>query len=196
MLPLFLVSRPAGLVAYSAVLVIWAGSEFAYYFRFGGRGRNDQDRWSGPAVIGSLLLSVWLGTLLWRTVPAAEFSGNRSVFLGVGIAVAVAGIALRAYAIRTLGKFFRLRVTTTSDQTVVERGPYRFVRHPSYTGALMTVLGVLLCTSNWLSLACFLIALPGVAYRIKVEEGALAGALGDPYRDYMKRTKRLIPYVL
>lgn len=176
--------------------MVWAGSEFAYYFRFGGRGRNDQDRWSGPAVIGSLLLSVWVGTLVWRTVPAAQISGNRSVFLVGGIVVAVAGIALRAYAIRTLGKYFRLRVTTTPDQTVVERGPYRFVRHPSYTGALLTVLGVLICTANWLSMACFVIALPGLAYRIKVEEAALAGALGDPYRDYMKRTKRLIPYVL
>ena len=60
----------------------------------------------------------------------------------------------------------------------------------------MTVLGVMLCSTNWLTLACFVIALPGFAYRIAVEERALVAALGDPYRDYMRRTKRLIPYLL
>jgi len=70
------------------------------------------------------------------------------------------------------------------------------VRHPSYTGALLTLLGILLCSTNWLALACFLFAIPGFAYRISVEEKALANGLGQPYRDYMRRTKRLIPYVL
>jgi protein-S-isoprenylcysteine O-methyltransferase Ste14 len=82
---------------------------------------------------------------------------------------------------------------TQEGQSVVEAGPYRFVRHPSYTGMLLTLLGVLLCSTNWLALASFLIALPGLAYRIKVEEGALIGALGEPYRRYMGRTRRIVP---
>jgi protein-S-isoprenylcysteine O-methyltransferase Ste14 len=106
------------------------------------------------------------------------------------------GIAVRWYAVLSLGRFFTTRVMTRADQTVVRRGPYRFVRHPSYSGALLTVLGVLLCQTNLLSLACFVLALPGFAYRIRVEERALVSALGEPYRDYMRRTKRLVPFVV
>ena len=87
-------------------------------------------------------------------------------------------------------------VTTRADQPVIQSGPYRWVRHPSYAGALLSVLGIVLCSTNWLSLACLLIVASGYAYRIRVEEQALAADLGPPYRDYMRRTKRLIPRVL
>src|SRR4029078_3274371 len=106
------------------------------------------------------------------------------------------GIPVVWYSAGRLGRLFGMGVMTVPDQVVVESGPYAMMRHPSYTGALMTVLGVMLCSTNWLTLACFVIALPGFAYRIAVEERALVAALGDPYRDYMRRTKRLIPYLL
>ncbi|SRR6266568_6980003 len=125
--------------------------------------------------------SVVSGSLWWRP-------GNRKQ--------EVAGVALRWYGIHALGQFFTLRVTTRVDHVVVDEGPYRLVRHPSYTGALMTVFGVLLCSTNWLALLCFALAWPGFAYRIRTEEAALTSALGEPYRQYMRRTKRLIPYVL
>jgi protein-S-isoprenylcysteine O-methyltransferase Ste14 len=78
---------------------------------------------------------------------------------------------------------------------VVQAGPYRWVRHPSYTGSLVTILGVLLCCLNWASLAAFALALAGYAYRIRIEEEALAESLGDEYRSYMRRTRRLIPRI-
>jgi protein-S-isoprenylcysteine O-methyltransferase len=79
---------------------------------------------------------------------------------------------------------------------VIDSGPYRFVRHPSYTGALIAFVGFGLCLGNWLSL--LLITLPISAaflWRIRVEERALLEALGDNYRAYMERTKRLLPFV-
>ena len=60
----------------------------------------------------------------------------------------------------------------------------------------MTVLGLVLCSTNWLALACFPLALLGFAYRIRVEERALLDGLGQPYRDYMRDTKRLVPFVV
>ncbi len=84
-----------------------------------------------------------------------------------------------------------------SGQTVIEAGPYRYIRHPSYAGALITVIGLGLALGNWASLlsmvACVAI---GYAYRIRVEEAALVAALGQPYREYMSRTARLVPFVL
>jgi protein-S-isoprenylcysteine O-methyltransferase Ste14 len=181
---------------YRAVILLWLGSEVLIgVSHLAPIGARRQDRFSGAAVIVFLVVSVWAGVLVARTSVGSITSG-RDVVFALGIAVAIAGIALRWYAVLTLGRFFTTRVMTTKDQTVVQKGPYRLVRHPSYTGMLLTVLGVLLCQTNWISLACFALALPGFAYRISVEESALVSALGQPYVDYMRRTKRLVPFVL
>ena len=182
---------------YWMVIVVWLVSEgivFARHVTVVGDRR--QDRLSGPVLIAGLLVAIWVGGILSYAIPGATISAGRPVVYAVGLVLALAGIAIRQYAIATLGRFFSVRVKTQADQTVVDKGLYRFIRHPSYAGTLVTVLGVLLCATNWVSLACFVLALPGFAYRIRVEEAALSSALGQPYRDYMRRTKRLVPFVV
>jgi len=189
---------------YSMVIVVWIISEATVFVRtvalVGVRAHvasdRGQDRRSGPALIGFLLLAIAVGSTAARGVPAAAMTKGRPVIFTFAVLLAIGGIVLRWYAIVTLGRFFSMRVQTAPDQQVVESGPYRFVRHPSYTGTLMTVLGVLLMSTNWVTLACFLIALPGFAYRIYVEEHALTSALGDRYREYTRRSKRLVPFLI
>jgi protein-S-isoprenylcysteine O-methyltransferase Ste14 len=114
-----------------------------------------------------------------------------------GIALMWAGIAFRYYAMRVLGRYFTFQVDVHSGQTVIEAGPYRYIRHPSYTGALITVLGLGLALGNWAGILAMLVCIGiGYAYRIHVEEAALIAALGEPYKDYMRRTQRLVPFVL
>jgi protein-S-isoprenylcysteine O-methyltransferase Ste14 len=85
---------------------------------------------------------------------------------------------------------------TSSDQPVITNGPYRFVRHPSYTGTLLIVVGIGALWGNWLGLgALTVLSAVGVAYRISVEEKALLGELGDRYRTYAEHHKRLLPFV-
>jgi protein-S-isoprenylcysteine O-methyltransferase Ste14 len=196
MSPLYLTEQWA-LIVYWTLLSLWVLSELLVFAtHVSGSAERGQDRFSGVALVAGVLLAISLGSRLARDVPGAAIEPGTLAVFWVGMLIGLAGIALRWYAIRSLGRFFRMRVMTVPDQVVIESGPYALVRHPSYTGALMTVLGVILCSTNWLAVACFLIALPGFAYRIGVEERALVGALGDPYRDYMRRTKRLIPYLL
>jgi protein-S-isoprenylcysteine O-methyltransferase Ste14 len=201
--PLYSVD-PLARILQELVLFLWFGSElvhglrvFARRFRSAeGMGGARQDRFSGPALIIGLGLAIGLGIRAAVFVPEAAITAFRPELFGLGLLLAVAGVGFRWYAIVRLGRFFETRVTVKADQVVVDTGPYRLVRHPSYTGMLLTLFGVLLSSTNWLSLACFLLALPGLAYRIAVEERALAAGLGQPYRDYMRRTKRLIPHVL
>jgi protein-S-isoprenylcysteine O-methyltransferase Ste14 len=182
---------------YYALTVVWVAFELSYFVRFVGRpGSRRQDRLSGPALLAGLLLALNAGAGVAHALPQTTIAWNRPYVFALGLALGAAGVAFRWYAIKTLGRFFTMRVTTTADQSVVDTGPYRLIRHPSYTGSLMTVLGVLLCMTNWLSLVCLLVAVPGFAYRMKVEEQALLVALGEPYLVYMRRTKRLIPYLL
>ena len=108
----------------------------------------------------------------------------------------LAGVAFRWYSIRVLGKYFTRQVAIQPGQTVVENGPYHWIRHPSYSGALLTIFGLGLVFGNWLSLiGVIAIAFIGYSYRVSVEEKTLVEALGEPYRQYMKRTKRFIPFL-
>jgi len=114
-----------------------------------------------------------------------------------GAPLCLAGVALRAIAIRTLGRWFTRDVQVSNDQPVIQHGPYAWVRHPSYTAIALESIGIGLALGTPLSLALmFLPGIPGGIYRILVEEAALLETIGEPYRDYMRRVKRLIPRVL
>jgi protein-S-isoprenylcysteine O-methyltransferase len=106
------------------------------------------------------------------------------------------GIALRWYSAAILGKYFTFDVAIQSGQTLVELGPYRYIRHPSYSGALLTLFGFGLALGNWVGLAASLCCTGfAYAYRIPVEEAVLASALGEAYQQYMRRTWRLVPFL-
>jgi protein-S-isoprenylcysteine O-methyltransferase len=123
--------------------------------------------------------------LPWRN-QAAEF----------GLSVFVVGTLLRWCAIIHLGRFFTTNVAIARDHRVIDTGPYRFVRHPSYTGVLAAVLGFGLSIGNWASLLIIFVPIFSIMlWRIHIEEEALTEALGDQYRAYMQRTKRLIPFI-
>jgi protein-S-isoprenylcysteine O-methyltransferase Ste14 len=113
-----------------------------------------------------------------------------------GIAVMWAGFGLRAWAVRTLGRFFRVEVTVDTGQTVVDTGPYTRVRHPSYTGLLVFYLGLGICLDSYLSVAAaVLLPLAAVVNRIDHEERTLRRELGQAYELYSSRTRRLVPGV-
>ncbi len=113
-----------------------------------------------------------------------------------GCGLLVLGLALRWYAIIHLGRFFTTNVAIAKDHHLIDTGPYRFVRHPSYTGSLLAVLGFSLSFANWASLLIIFVPICAVTlWRIHIEEEALVGALGERYRSYMQRTKRLIPLI-
>ena len=96
----------------------------------------------------------------------------------------------------TLGKYFTAAVAVSADQPVVSAGPYRVLRHPSYTGLLLAMTGVGLASANWASLISMtVLALAGILWRIHAEERALLATLGDPYRAYAAQHKRLVPLV-
>jgi protein-S-isoprenylcysteine O-methyltransferase len=116
--------------------------------------------------------------------------------LEVGCCLFVLGLGLRWYSIIHLGRFFTTNVAIAKDHHLIDSGPYRFIRHPSYTGSLMAVLGFTLIFANWASLLIMIVPICAITmWRIHIEEEALVGALGEPYCRYMQRTKCLIPMI-
>ena len=144
-----------------------------------------------------IVFGLLLGILLALKIPATTITSAPDIFFWLGIVLMYVGIALRLYAIKVLGRSFTTSVAVAPAQTLIETGPYRLIRHPSYTGILITLLGLgLSLTSNWLSLLVIMgCALIGFSYRIRVEEHVLQEYLGQRYQEYMRRTKRLIPFV-
>jgi len=113
-----------------------------------------------------------------------------------GLALIVVGFAIRLIAIFTLRRYFTVDVAIAKDHKVIDRGLYGVIRHPSYSGSLLSFLGLGIAFMNWLSLAIMIIGPAiGIGYRIAVEERTLIGALGEDYRIYAVRTKRLVPGV-
>jgi protein-S-isoprenylcysteine O-methyltransferase len=165
----------------------------AIFKRAGRHGSQVADQGSLRLLWTVIALSVFLAFAFARSLPAANF-GPVPAYSKLGDAIFVAGIALRWYAIVYLGRFFTVNVAIAADHRLIDSGPYRYVRHPSYTGALMAFLGLGLALSNWASLAMVLApALLVFQRRMNVEESALIQAFGTQYQDYMRRTKRLLP---
>ena len=113
-----------------------------------------------------------------------------------GVGVMAAGLVLRAWSMRALGRYYSRTLRTASGQVVVESGPYRVIRHPGYLGSIMVWTGFG-AASGSAAAALAVAALMGAAYsrRIAAEEHMLNGTLGTAYAEYSPRTKRLIPFI-
>ena len=181
-----------------AAFFFWIVPELVWFRLRGPRLSQGQiERFSGPLLMAAIWIGIWGSLNIAFALPQAAIPWHRGLVFGTGIILMLAGVAFRLYSIRILGKYFTTVITTQPGQTVVENGPYRWIRHPSYSGALLTLFGLGLTLGNWLSLIVIMVAtILGYSYRIFVEEKALAVSLGDPYREYMKHTKRIIPFVI
>jgi protein-S-isoprenylcysteine O-methyltransferase len=143
----------------------------------------------------TILLSLGAAFFIATRVPAAAMT-HPDLALWTGCLLFGLGLALRWYSIAYLGRFFTVNVAIHSRHEVVDTGPYKHIRHPSYAGALLALLGLALCLGNWICLAVVMLPVTwAFARRIVTEEHALANALGTPYTRYMQRTKRLAPYI-
>jgi protein-S-isoprenylcysteine O-methyltransferase Ste14 len=159
-------------------------------------GAQTRDRASRFVLLISIFVVIFLGIRAAFNARQFAISGDRMLLFCTGIFLILAGAAFRWYSIWVLGKFFTRVVSIQAGQTVVEKGPYRFIRHPSYSGAMLSFLGFGLALTNWLSLALIILGtVIGYGYRVSVEEKALVEGIGQPYRDYMQHTKRFIPFV-
>ena len=111
-----------------------------------------------------------------------------------GIGVAVFGFALLQWAQNSLGKNWSDTPRMMKEQALITSGPYQSIRHPIYTAFLLIMGSTLLISANWLiGLSWIGMTVLEIASRIGFEESLMLEYFGDQYRDYMKRTGRLLP---
>jgi protein-S-isoprenylcysteine O-methyltransferase Ste14 len=181
--------------------IFWAVFLFAYVpeFRIIARSRPAPGATTDRGSMLLIMLAGWIGMMgafVVAGIPAFVMVRGQKIWFAAGLVLLLSGSLLRRHCWRMLGKHFTGDVKAAEDQPVIENGMYRWVRHPSYTGGMLMYLGTGLALTNWLSVAIIVTA-GGAAYlyRVRVEERALQAALGGRYQEYMRRTKRFIPFV-
>lgn len=174
-------------------LACWALLEVALRVRerLQGKGSRARDRATRALIAMTLGAAIGLAFVARSVAPSARIPvAGRAA----GVVVIWLGLATRVWAIAALGGAFRTTVEVDPGQAVVSTGPYKWIRHPSYTGLLLILAGFGLALGNWLSLAaCLVVPLPAIVRRIEVEEAELNRVLGDAYRTYQSKTTRLVP---
>ena len=194
MRPYFETSHLAGLLCL-IITMAWGMMELAKQsgpregaVRIGGGGRMF-------AVFPVMIAAAATLFLAPRFVPAAAIRPGVAAF-AAGMVILLSGLVLRGWSIKTLGDYFTGTVMVSAGQPVITAGPYRVLRHPSYTGFLLACAGAGLTAANWVGVAgLVLLPLAALVWRIRAEEGALLAMLGDRYGGYAARHKRLVPLV-
>jgi len=152
------------------------------------------DRYSMLAIIASALGCQILAVVEWGHFSAHPEAVDRPWVVSGALAMMIAGLWLRLWAIRTLGHFFTAAIRVQHGQDVVTSGPFAIVRHPSYLGSYVTIVGSALLLEAYSSALLTLIAV-FLAYvvRIKTEEDVMTSSFGAKYREYARRIPCLIP---
>jgi protein-S-isoprenylcysteine O-methyltransferase Ste14 len=186
-------------------LVFWAVYVWAFLpewkvvqgGREGAKEAGSKDSGSLKVIVAGMWLALILAYPL-AFVRAWAFPQNWQLPLFiVGVLLILLGSLLRRYCWRTLGKYFTGDVKATPGQLVISTGPYRWVRHPSYTAGMIMFIGIGLALGSWFSFGLLTIAtIATYSYRVAVEERVLLETIGEPYGAYMKQRKRFIPYLV
>ncbi|MFA5105352.1 MAG: isoprenylcysteine carboxylmethyltransferase family protein [Candidatus Micrarchaeia archaeon] len=181
----------AASLAFKAIFSVWVLGEIvnSVWSRRNSKAKS-QDRGSYWVVVVATWIAVF-STFVFRGLDIGTFGGTLQY---AGLGIAACGIILRQWSIAVLGRHFTVRVQVREKASLITGGPYRFARHPSYTGSLMTFAGLPLAIGTWPgALLVFMVCMVAYAYRISVEEDALVEAFGAEYESYRKRTWKMFP---
>lgn len=183
-------SQPLGRV-YLALLFLWMAT-IAVGRKAGERSAYDTSQ-RGIYAILAVIYSVILFAVPWEY---SSFSGpipRDGLLAWAGLAVFALGIFFRSWAVWALRGFYTARLGIQPGHRLITTGPYVLIRHPGYLGEIASVLGMSLALSSLIGLAMTIFLFPVLIWRIGTEEEMLLVQFGEEYREYMRRTKRLIP---
>jgi len=171
---------------------------FEYYLSLRQRQKTKIIRVGDKGSLWVLFISITIGYLLSFSFATTKIGRiyHWNILFALGIVIIIVGLTIRIISIRTLKQYFTYSVAKTENHELIEKGFYKFIRHPGYLGQLLIFIGISISLSNWLSvILMFLFTLIGYLNRIRVEENFMVEQMGVKYSDYQMRTKKLIPKI-
>jgi protein-S-isoprenylcysteine O-methyltransferase Ste14 len=183
---------------FNQVFVIWIISEIAITlltsFKSFIKHTNKKSHDKGSLFL--IIFGVWFCICISFFIRSQSNLLLPNFFFWIGIVLMLLGIFLRCLSVWTLRKFFSLSVTIESGQDIVQKGPYKYLRHPAYTGGIITLLGMPVSLRSIVAIFIVAITLAVIyGYRITIEEKALSKCFGEKYLKYCKSTWKIIPWI-
>jgi protein-S-isoprenylcysteine O-methyltransferase Ste14 len=158
--------------------------------------KKSSDKFSVFAILGGFLICQVFSLSEWAFFREPFHRFTIDGFTIGGLFLVIAGTVFRVWSIRTLGKYFTATVQKVNEHKVITTGVYSILRHPSYSGAFLAVLGSSVLLHAYFGIAFTLVVVSaGYYYRIKVEEETLLKVFGKEYEYYQSRTKKMIPFI-
>lgn len=184
------------MIPFVIIWSVWCLSEVFLnrFFLADRRGNNAKDKGSLRIIWIAIGFAISLGVYFSRAtnLPISTIS----IMPYLGLLIIVIGMIFRLIAIMTLGNFFTVNLTIRDNHQIKKDGLYKLLRHPSYTGSILSFIGFGISLNNWISLIVIaILVVSAMLYRIKVEEDLLTDHFGSEYIDYAEKTYRLIPWI-
>ena len=149
----------------------------------------------GFIVLTTLIFALGLLVTVWDYIQLQKMAYGLGLMNAVALAFFAAGTILRQLGKRTLGRYYSYGLRTLKDQKLIQHGVYKYVRHPITLAALIYTPAIPLIFSSLYGFVVMLGIVPLFLFRIRIEEKMLVEKFGDEYRQYMRRTKKLIPLI-
>jgi len=175
---------------------VWCISEILLNRLFLSRNRHQskQDKGTLRIIWVAIALAISLGVV--SSIHIKLPIGNIAIIPYLGLSIILGGMIFRFAAIYSLGHMFTVNVTIRDNHKIKKDGLYRIIRHPSYTGSILSFIGFGISLNNWISLIIItVLVVSAMLYRIKIEEKLLINHFGSDYSDYAKKTYRLVPWI-
>jgi len=175
---------------------VWPLSEVLLHLlvRSGKNDKKGEDKGTLRIIWITLFIAMTAGCIVHSSVAAPIV--NSVIINYLGLFLIVFGMVFRFFAIWSLGKMFTVDITIRKDHKLKKDGIYKYIRHPAYTGVIISFIGFGISINNWISL--LIVAIPvilAMLVRIQAEEKMLLKQFGDEYARYMKKTRRLMPLI-
>ncbi|MCK5529374.1 MAG: isoprenylcysteine carboxylmethyltransferase family protein [Kiritimatiellae bacterium] len=156
---------------------------------------KSKDKGTGAQIIWSVYVTQ-LAAILEATYVRYPQSVKWDTIAVVALVAMIVGFGIRTWSVLTLGNLFTMHLDIQNDHTVIRKGPYKIVRHPSYLGAFIMYISTIIFFHSWYSLVVAVVILP-VAFvrRIHYEDKLLKAELGEEYQLYCQQVKRVLPWL-
>jgi protein-S-isoprenylcysteine O-methyltransferase Ste14 len=181
-------------------LIIGIWLTWFVFWRFAARGAKPDEQQESigsrlsylmPMIV-VIVLMMWQRWPGWLGLPLIE--GGWTVYW-IGVGVLLSGLVWAVWARYTLGTNWSGRISVKSGHELVCSGPYRWVRHPVYTGGLLGLLGSALASGKVSAFLGLLLAIFALVYKLRIEERWMLMRFGDRYREYRRASWALLPFV-
>lgn len=180
------------------IVIVYLYGLFEYYVNYQQKKKLKIVSTRDKGSLRVIMISITVGYFLSFSIAATKIGRIYywDTLFVIGLFIVALGLIIRIISIRQLRQYFTYSVSKVENHILIEKGFYKFIRHPGYLGQLIIFTGISVSLSNWLAVILMLLStLVGYTNRIRVEEKFMIEQIGDKYSDYQKKTKKLIPKI-